>query len=313
MNLQKYWENYISINLKSNKPWYFGLEDNWWWGMSKEQFIEEAILRKFRKTYRMEFGGGLGDVFLQIYRNGRYNILRDLHEEERAHIRIISHNPYCRELFDSHPKHHLFTIETFDYWGIDDDKFFRNKHNIGHFDRIHIKKDTNFEFYPSPKDKEVLNNIDGKFIVMSAIAGVENKSFPIEITESILDVCRDINIQVVGVGKNYVRNGKGQEINLEDYGFPSLVDKLTVSGVCELIRKSSGVICCHSAVNILAWKMRKPQLLLYPQYIYDEFISKKNEWAEGVDYPETIHGLFNSYSKDMIYGLLQIIEGFKTT
>jgi hypothetical protein len=30
----------IDTNILNNKPWYFGLEDNWWWGLNEEQFLD---------------------------------------------------------------------------------------------------------------------------------------------------------------------------------------------------------------------------------------------------------------------------------
>jgi len=39
---ESYWEYYTKNNKTNNKPWYFGLEGNWWWGMTEEQFLEEV-------------------------------------------------------------------------------------------------------------------------------------------------------------------------------------------------------------------------------------------------------------------------------
>ena len=34
--------------------------------------------------YHFELGGGLGDVFMEIYRDGHYNALAEMGEEDRA-------------------------------------------------------------------------------------------------------------------------------------------------------------------------------------------------------------------------------------
>jgi hypothetical protein len=34
--------NYIKNNKRNGKPWYFGLEGKWWWGLNEEQFLEKA-------------------------------------------------------------------------------------------------------------------------------------------------------------------------------------------------------------------------------------------------------------------------------
>ncbi len=59
---------------------------------------------------------------------------------------------------------------------------------------------------------------------------------------------------------------------------------------------------------MLAWMERKPQLLLYPQSLYDTFIRPRTQWAIGVDYPETVHGLFDEYGDHMLEQFLARVQ-----
>ena len=49
---------------------------------------------------------------------------------------------------------------------------------------------------------------------------------------------------------------------------------------------------CHSALNLLGWHLRKPQLLLYPRSAWERHIRVPDQWAFGIGYPETVHAAF---------------------
>ncbi|MEM2259991.1 MAG: methyltransferase domain-containing protein [Candidatus Methanomethylicaceae archaeon] len=36
-----FWKKYIVINQILKKPWYYGIPDKWWWGLTPEKFLEE--------------------------------------------------------------------------------------------------------------------------------------------------------------------------------------------------------------------------------------------------------------------------------
>ena len=48
-------------------------------------------------------------------------------------------------------------------------------------------------------------------------------------------------------------------------------------------------------MNVLAWHMRKPQLLLYPDSIAHIHIIPKSPWAFGIDERGMFHGTFAKY------------------
>jgi len=49
--------------------------------------------------HHFEFGGGLGDIFSQIYFYTGYRQLTWLAEDDTATVVLITHNPFARELF----------------------------------------------------------------------------------------------------------------------------------------------------------------------------------------------------------------------
>jgi ADP-heptose:LPS heptosyltransferase len=73
---------------------------------------------------------------------------------------------------------------------------------------------------------------------------------------------------------------------------------LTVPGVCRLLQQSSGLVTTHSSLNILAWYLRKPQLLLYPPHTAAAHFSPTSDprWSFGRDYPETTHCPFAAFT-----------------
>jgi len=72
-----------------------------------------------------------------------------------------------------------------------------------------------------------------------------------------------------------------------------LIDRLSVPGVAHLLARAAALVCCHSALNILGWLLRKPQLLLYPETVRARHIAARDQWAFGVDFPECRHATFD--------------------
>ena len=66
--------------------------------------------------YYIEYGGGLGDIFFQIYFEGAYRALDELTEADRAVIGLITHNPHAGEIFANHPRTGQLTVRNLGYW-----------------------------------------------------------------------------------------------------------------------------------------------------------------------------------------------------
>lgn len=250
-------------------------------------------------TYALEYSGGLGDVLLQMYEGDAYNQLSKLGSGERAYIQIICHNPHAKEFFESHPKQGCFDVRCFDYWPPGQDAEKRKELGIPKIKNPSFGVPNPLVLYPSSEDKKVLDTIKGKYYVLAASAGLPDRSIPEVCLRLIVDYCKRQGVRLIATGKNYTRFDR-IEVDVKELGIESVIDQLSPAGVYELLRKSEGVICCHSFSNIAGWILRKPTLLLYPQSVKDCHISKNDRWAFGVFYPETLHSTFDSFQVSLL-------------
>lgn len=254
--------------------------------------------------YYLEYSGGLGDVFSQMFHGGSYNVLRDLEPNDHAIVALITHNPHTRELFDYHPKVSQIEVRDLGYWLPDQDLVMRQQLGLPFHKPDLPRKESVVEFYPAPKDLAVLMPFNGKrYVVFSVSAGLPERDIPEELVIELVRQAHACSLLPIFVGCNYSRLGRS-EFRPKGENVVDMIDKLTVPGVCQLIQDAAGIVCCHSSVNILAWLLRKPQLLLYPQSVYERHIANHDEWAFGIDYPECRHTIFGNLE------IMQMAEEF---
>lgn len=233
-------------------------------------------------NYVITYGGGLGDIIDQIFRNRpKYNSLMNLKRKDRCIIGLICHNPAVTEIWENHPKKDKLDIRNPGYcWppgrlGLPADKF----PPLGNNDPIQV--------YPHEKDKEILNNLPEKYLVMNCGAGMVERSYPQEIVD---DIVRQLDgWTLYGIGKNYIRNERIADIR---YPRPviDLVDKLSVPGCMSLIQRCRGLITAHSAGHCIGNHYQPWQLLLYPQSVKDKY----PYWSGKVGHIYS-HALFENY------------------
>ncbi len=241
----------------------------------------------------LEFGGGLGDIFYRMFRDGGYGALETLMPPDRADIVLMTHNPHARELFDHHPRVSQFDIRDLGYWGPEEDASMRQRHGLPRRAPKSAPAAAP-EFYPSPLDREWIERLRGTaYVVFSVTAGLVERDVPAHLVEYTVERALAHSLLPVLVGRNYPRFNR-REQRVHRPGVLDLIDRLTVPGVALVVRHSLGVVCCHSAINILAWLLRKPQLLLYPQSVYDRHIARRDRCAFGIDFEECRHARFDS-------------------
>jgi len=242
----------------------------------------------------LEYGGGLGDIFNALYSSRDYSDLLLLKPDEYVEIVLITHNPHAREIFDCHPRASQLVIRNPGYWMPVDDAANRIKHKLPPPSPRPPLGRLPITFYPKESDLEALK-ILGRcpYVVVSPTAGLSERDIPETLVELIVKELLWYGLVPAFVGRNYDLFGRKERVP-DITGVVNLVDKLTVPGVAEAVRNSAGVITCHSAVNLLAWHMRKPNLLLYPESVLKRHIENKDEHAFGIDYPECRHGLFTA-------------------
>lgn len=235
----------------------------------------------------IEFGGGLGDVIHQVFTDGGYRSLEALLPHERVKVGIISHNPACASLFDHHPKRAQLDIVTPGYWCPEDDAKMRRIHELPRYNGTPIDDRLPVRFYPSPEEALALAKITRlkRLVVLAPNAGEPDRDIPFSIMSAILKRLWQDDWVPVQVGYDYDRNGRPPE---QRYGrifpgpFIDLVGFLSVPATLDLVAKASGVITCHSAVNMMAWYQQRRQLLLYPNHVLERHFRRPDQWSFGV-------------------------------
>ena len=256
------------------------------------------------RQYYVEFGGGLGDIFQQIYRNGEYTALERLGPDETATIGLVTHNPYAQEIFAAHPKQAQLDVRAVGYWLPEDDAANRRRRGLPESAERHARRLPSrggpVTFHPTAADLEVLEAVARRrlgeakpLVVFSLSAGEPYKSVPRPLVPWLVDAVAAAGGLPGFVGRTYERHFREELKGPWLAAGIDLIDRLSVPGTARLVQQAAGIVCCHSSVSMLAWMERKPQLLLYPRALFEAFIQPRTQWAVGIDYPETVHGLFD--------------------
>lgn len=153
-------------------------------------------------------------------------------------------------------------------------------------------------FHPAPRDAEALDTVTREargrpYVLFAATAGLPERDIPADLVEGLAARVLERDLLPVFTGRDYARGGR-REYRPRDRRCLDLVDRLSVPGTARLLEGAAGLITCHSALNLLAWRLRKPQLLLYPGAVFERHIRPRDAWAFGADYPECFHGLFGA-------------------
>lgn len=294
---------------------------------------KSEITSKKGEDYYLEFAHGLGDIFVQCYQRGAYNVLRDLGPNDKARVAIISHNPAAKELLEWHPKRNQIEIVDCGYYPDvftkTSDAELRKKHNLPPADpwnQVLPEKTGAVVFHPSPEDERVLSGLEfgigseartqelkKPLIVLAASAGLPDRDIPADLIERIVDRMIGAGLRVVVAGRDYERHGHREwHPTLPEFLSSGLVldlvDKLSAAGTAELVRRCAGIVTCHSALCSLGWLLRKPTLLLYPQTTWERHFKFRDRWAFGCDYPETVHARFEDYTPALVERFLEAMK-----
>ncbi len=272
------------------------------------------------RRYYLEFGGGLGDIFQQMYQHGAYAALDRLRDDETATIALVTHNPFAQELFAEHPKKGQLDVRALGYWLPEDDERHRRTHGLPLTpqDRRALAPPPcggPVTYYPTAADREALRSVAAAreaartpLVVFSLSAGEPYKSIPRVLVPRLVSAVSAAGCLPVFVGRTYERNFREELKGPWLAGGLDLIDRLSVPGTAWLVQQAAGVVCCHSSINMLAWMERRPQLLLYPRSLYETFIRPRTQWAVGIDYPETVHGLFDDCGPSLMERFLMHVE-----
>lgn len=229
--------------------------------------------------YSMLYDGGLGDFILRMFEGGGYATLNNLQPGDICDIHIVAHNPFCRELWEWHPKRAQLNLIVYPWVRVKENHEIRTINNIPP-DVYPPPCSDKPEIYPSPEDLQVLDVLSKTerlkpFVVISAVAGEDSRNISQYNLGLMVPYLQEKGYDVVAVGRSFKRMfGKGDEFV---YGFNqqviSLIDKLTIPGTMKLLEQAAIVISCHSSVPLMNWfTCRKPSLVFYPSKIAKEDI-----------------------------------------
>jgi hypothetical protein len=253
----------------------------------------------------IEMHGGLGDCFLHLHKTDAYDILMNGIEDVRIHIN--SHNPHVRELFDHHPARSKLRLHIIYPWSVE---FLEAtaRAKVGLPVKVPNRPSrvpAPLQYYPSPEDLEILNELPERFLLTSLSASSDPRSLPESIYMPVISAAVKEGIPVVMIGRSYGKEFPRKEISLSGSGIINLVDKLTVPGSVLALRKAAAMVTCHSSMNIVGWFERKPQFLCYSESTRIAHFIKHDHWSFGANFPETDHMLFSQYSTSRFLAFLR--------
>lgn len=263
----------------------------------------------------VEFGGGLGDIINQCYRTGNYKSLESI--AQKTAILIHCHNKFAKEIFTQHPRQDLFEIFEIRYGGYptfpDGFDAAETRLNLiikGYrtLPKTPAPQVKDVVFYPSPSDQPVLSELPPRFICFQPFSGTSDRDIPPQIVKAIDDYAAQIGIPLVVIGRNYERIGKfTREEFTSSHSVVNYIDRLSVPGTIELVKRASLFIGGHSCMILVAWHNRVPNYVLFPEHHANEYFrpGQVHYSTFGQDYPETRIDLFSGFSLEKIRQLLQ--------
>jgi hypothetical protein len=248
-------------------------------------------------NFYLQHGGGLGDFYNYLYHYENYHELNKLKDGEKALVLLQAHNPSTEELFTLHPKSPQIDFINFGYHGsweaaldaFNDAKVGKIRTTLEYqgnllevankydFDTVKngLEKALATPVYKRKSfilplfDNEFQYALDNPYIVFNSVSGESKRDIPEELEAELIDALLERNIGVAILGKNYVRFERKER----DYSkwesrpqFQNFVDKLNVFQTISIVRGAIGAICSHSAISLVSWHERVPQMLLYGKW-----------------------------------------------
>jgi hypothetical protein len=255
-----------------------------------------------------EFSPGFGDILTISHTTNGYRQLMSVQPNERVCVVVASPNPHSHELFLWHPKAAQFDIFNFGYWGPDILLQMKKLRGIPLTTVPYAAEDNaGLKFYPSERDLAKLEQLcDLPFIALFPAAGYKYKNIPPHIISDLVSSILSAGLRVVVGGRNYIPNGLnsvGSAHRCEPRvpslpGVVNLVDELSAPGSIELVRRSVGVICCHSSMCLESWYQKKPVFLMYPNEVVARRHLDPEPFWFGMKYATTAESSFDNYRSD---------------
>lgn len=268
-------------------------------------------------NYMIEFNGGLGDVFTQMYTKKRYAGLNNLRDGDTCIVNLITTNKFARELFEYHPKKEQLIVRQFDWTPHPTAEYRQSVGLPPSITDTLLPSSDHVMFYPWGTDVDAFSQLPPKYVVLAPSAGNHIRNIPRDIMLSIMDSLAAQDIKMILTGRTFIHYSPTSDSldyyrNEDLYDHPTIInlqDKLSVPGTAVVVQKAAGIVTCHGALNLLAWHNRIPTLLLYPKEVLNRHrLSSSDQWMFGIEYPETVHSLFHDYTPELLSKFIRSIK-----
>lgn len=273
-------------------------------------FWKKESPKVMKPMRHIEFGAGLGDQITLAFTSDRYNCLERLEPREQVTIVLMSHNPFSKELFQWHPKAKQMIVRDLGFWWPKDDAERRAFHKLPTAQPFVYQRQESCRFYPSPEDGQTLGYLGslGGYVIVNAAAGGIDRNIPVEICERSIDLILKRGYTPVVIGRTYGSN-RAEVAVRERPGVVNLIDGLSVPGTALALQGAAGVLCCHSAICLLSWYLKRPVFLMYPEHVkVREFDREAHQYTFGKDYATTRHMQFSEYTPQKFEQFLSILK-----
>jgi hypothetical protein len=282
-----------------------------------------SIPSAIKKGIYFEFSGGLGDVINGVVTTDVFRKLDALKPGDRAVIVLFCHNPDAPDLFLYHHLSAQFVILSL---GFHDcfDQVYRRRHGLPPKPFFHHPVLDPVPYKPrfSESDRAVLNTFPEKFVAFSVTASNgkgEGRSIPSHIYTSVASVCLKRGLTPIFLGKRYTN------VILDDHkpstahneadppkldGVLSAIDRFSVSGSLETVRRSVATVVCNSAIMHASWRMRRPTFFVATNHEWDDYKKCKrldlHGYGYGLAYPENKYCSHGNYTESQFSGFLDL-------
>lgn len=262
-----------------------------------------AVRLALSKGLYFEFSGGLGDIINSVIAMDMFRKLDALKPNEQVVIVLACHNPDAPDLFlYHHLSKQLFILSLGAPNG--SDPAYRKRHGLPPKSVSHTPVRNPAPFVPrfSESDRAILTTFPDKFVAFSVTASggtIEDRSIPSPIYTNATQVCLAKGLKAVFLGKRYpnlihgdhkpfVSHNESEPPPLE--GVISAIDRFSVSGSLECVRRSVATVVCNSAIMNASFKMRKPTFYITTEHDWGVYQKCKrldlDGYGYGLTYPE---------------------------
>ena len=242
---------------------------------------------------------------------------------DRAVIVLICHNPDAPDLF---LYHHLSSQLIILSLGFHDcfDRVYRQRHGLPPKPFFHHGVLDPVPFTPrfSEADRAILETFPKKLVAFSVTASNgkgEGRSIPSRVYTSAAAVCLRKGLTPLFLGKRYANvilddhkpstpHNEAEPPTLD--GVLSAIDRFSVSGSLECVRRAVATIVCNSAIMHASWRMRRPTFFVATDGEWKDYSSCKrldlHGYGYGLAYPENTYCSQSGYTDRQFEDFLDI-------